>query len=356
MSGEETAPAEHTWPDILSHLVAGHDLDSGSAAWAMEQVMSGAASPAQVAGFLMALAAKGETVDEVRGVADSMLAIATALTVPAPSLDIVGTGGDRANTVNISTMASIVTAATGVTVVKHGNRAASSKSGTADCLEALGLDLSLSPDQVASIAHEVGITFCFAQVFHPSMRHAAGPRRDLGVPTIFNVLGPITNPARPTYSVVGVASARMAPIVAGVFAARGTDAAVFRGDDGLDELTITTTSRVWWVKDGRVQEFVVDPQRYGIQTAPIETLRGAEPAHNAAVVLELLGGRQWPVRSAVLLNAGIAVAVAEAQSVNDQLGFEQALAAGVERAAQAIDSGAASAKLQQWRLATLADR
>lgn len=347
-----------TWPDVLTHLIARRDLDTGSAGWAMEQVMSGNASPAQVAGFLMALAAKGETVDEVRGVADSMLAHATPLEVPSPSLDIVGTGGDRANTVNISTMAAIVTAAGGVTIVKHGNRAASSKSGTADCLEALGLDLSLPPDRVARIASEVGITFCFAQVFHPSMRHAAGPRRDLGVPTIFNVLGPITNPARPTFSVVGVASERMAPIVAGVFAARGTDSAVFRGDDGLDELTITTTSRVWWVKDGHVREFVVDPRTYGFDIAPIEALRGGEPAENAAVVLELLEGKQWPVRSAVLLNAGIAAAVAHADSgsVTDQADFETALQAGIDHAADAIDSGAASAKLQEWKAATLAGR
>lgn len=353
-----SATQEHTWPDVLAHLVARRDLDSDAAGWAMEQIMSGNASSAQVAGFLMALAAKGETVDEVRGVADSMLAHATSLEVPGPSLDIVGTGGDRANTVNISTMAAIVTAASGVTIVKHGNRAASSKSGTADCLEALGLDLSLSPERVADIAREVGITFCFAQVFHPSMRHAAGPRRDLGVPTIFNVLGPITNPARPTYSVVGVAPVRMAPVVAGVFAARGTDAAVFRGDDGLDELTITTTSHVWWVKDGEVSEYVVDPRTYGFELAPIEAIRGGDPAENAAVVLELLSGRQWPVRAAVLLNAGIAAAVAQAGSdtVTDQASFEVALQAGIDQAAQAVDSGAATAKLEQWRNATLAGR
>ncbi|MDO5698861.1 MAG: anthranilate phosphoribosyltransferase [Dermatophilus congolensis] len=348
----------HTWPDVLTHLIAGRDLDADSASWAMEQVMSGNASPSQVAGFLMALAAKGETVDEVRGVADTMLAHATPLDAPVPSLDIVGTGGDRANTVNISTMASIVTAASGISIVKHGNRAASSKSGTADCLEALGLDLSLQPERVGQVAREVGITFCFAQVFHPSMRHAAVTRRDLGVPTIFNVLGPITNPARPTYSVVGVASARMAPIVAGVFAARGTDAAVFRGDDGLDELTITTTSHVWWVKGGEISEYVVDPRTYGFEIAPIETLRGGEPADNAAVVLDLLAGKQWPVRSAVLLNAGIAAAVANAgpDTVTDQASFEAALRAGIDQAAQAIDSGAATAKLQEWKAATLAGR
>lgn len=345
-----------TWPDILTELIAGRDLSVESASWAMEQIMSGAASPAQVAGFLTALAAKGETVEEVRGVADTMLAHSNRLAAPELSLDIVGTGGDRANTVNISTMAAIVTSACGVNVVKHGNRAASSKSGTADCLEALGLDLNISPHRVSEVVDEVGITFCFAQVFHPSMRHAAGPRRDLGVATIFNILGPITNPARPHYSVVGVANARMAPVVAGVFASRGTSAAVFRGDDGLDELTITTTSSMWWVRDGRIQEFVVDPVRYGLATAPIEELRGGAPAENAAVVLDLVNGATGPIHDAVVLNAGVALAVADASasSVTDQESFDAAMQRGVDKAIEALASGAAKNKLVEWKAATLA--
>lgn len=348
--------AELTWADVLTELVAGRDLPARYASWAMEQIMGGTASPAQVAGFLIALAAKGETVEELRGVADTMLAHSRALDAPRPSLDIVGTGGDRANTVNISTMSAIVTAGGGITVVKHGNRAASSKSGTADCLEALGLDLTVAPERVAQIAEEVGITFAFAQVFHPSMRHAAAPRRDLGIATIFNVLGPITNPARPQFSVVGVANPRMAPMVAGVFAARGTDAAVFRGNDGLDELTVTTTSRLWWVRDGRVSEFVVDPADYGFEYAPIEELRGGDPAHNAQVVLDVLDGAAGAIRNAVLLNAGIAYAVAARKGgeVHDQQSFEAALEGGIECAAEAIDSGAAARTLSEWKAATLA--
>lgn len=346
---------ELTWPDVLTDLMAGRDLTEESAAWAMGQIMGGSAAPAQVAGFLVALAAKGETVAEVRGVADTMLAHARPLAAPRPSLDIVGTGGDRANTVNISTMSAIVSAASGVTIVKHGNRASSSKSGTADCLEALGLDLKVAPERVAEIAEEVGITFAFAQVFHPSMRHAAAPRRDLGVATIFNVLGPITNPARPQFSVVGVANARMAPVVAGVFAGRGTDAAVFRGDDGLDELTVTTTSHVWWVRDGQIAEYTVDPARFGMEYAPIEQLRGGDPAHNAQVVLDLVGGQPGPIRHAVLLNAGIANAVASggAASVVDQESFESCLEAGIAAAAESIDTGAAARKLEDWKAATL---
>lgn len=345
-----------TWPDVLTALISGQDLTSEAASWAMDQIMSGAASPAQIAGFLTALAAKGETVDEVRGVADTMLAHSNRLYAPEPSLDIVGTGGDRANTVNISTMASIVTAACGVNVVKHGNRAASSKSGTADCLEALGLDLTISPRRVSQVAEEVGITFCFAQVFHPSMRYAAAPRRDLGVATIFNILGPITNPARPRFSVVGVANRRMAPVVAGVFASRGTDAAVFRGDDGLDELTITTTSSMWWVRDGSVQEFEVDPTRHGIELVSIEALRGGTPEHNAQVVIDLVNGQTGPVHEAVTLNAGIALAVAgeHAASVADQQSFDAALGEGIDRARQALASGQAKAKLAEWKAATLA--
>src|SRR5690349_9720355 len=225
----------------------------------MGEVMRGEASPVQLAGFLVALRAKGESVDELRGLADVMLAHANPIEVPGPSLDIVGTGADRAHTVNISTMAAIVIAACGVKVVKHGNRAASSSSGSADVLESLSVNLTLGPARVAEVAAEAGITFCFAQVFHPAMRHAAAARAGLGVGTAFNVLGPLTNPAQPTYAAVGVADPRMAPLIAGVFAGRGKDAAVFRGDDGLDELTLSTTSTVWWVQGGDVTRRTFDP-------------------------------------------------------------------------------------------------
>ncbi|MBO3129614.1 anthranilate phosphoribosyltransferase [Dermatophilus congolensis] len=345
--------AGFTWPNLLADLIAGHDLSTQASAWAMEQIMGGFASPAQIAGFLVAMAAKGESVAEVRGIADTMLLHARPVHVPQNSLDIVGTGGDKSNTVNISTMAAIVAAATGITVVKHGNRASSSKSGTADCLEALGVDLTLPPSKVAAVAQEAGITFCFAQVFHPSMTNAAAPRRELGIATIFNVLGPLTNPAQPQYSVIGVAKERMVPVIAGVLAERGTSAAVCRGDDGLDELTLATTSRVLWVRDGQIVEFTVDPIRFGIDRAPVEALRGGDAAQNAEVVWALLRGRRDAVRDAVALNAGLAVAVAgrDAHAVVDQATFELALQRGVDQACEAIDSGAALATLEAWRAA-----
>ncbi len=342
--------ADVTWPDLLDALLRGMDLSAADSGWAMDQIMSGEASDAQIAGFLVALRAKGITSEELLGIADTMLAHSRHIEVPAPSLDIVGTGGDRAHTVNISTMSAITASGAGVTVVKHGNRAASSSSGTADVLEALGVRLTLTPEHVVESASRTGITFCFAQVFHPSMRFVAVPRRDLGIPTVFNVLGPLTNPAQPTHSAVGVADTTMAPLVAGVFARRGKSAAVFRGDDGLDELTISTTSRLWWITDGVVVEHVVDPGRFGMARHPVESLRGGSPADNAQVVLDVLGGQPGPVRDAVLLNAGVALALTDAAVTEATSGpqIDAALEAGVARAAASIDSGAALARLHEW--------
>ncbi len=341
-----------TWPTIFTSLLAGQDLGTTEATWAMDQIMSGEASPAQVAGFLIALRAKGETVDEMRGLADTMLAHASRISVSGTTLDIVGTGGDRAHTVNISTMAALVAAASGVRVVKHGNRAASSSSGSADVLEALGINLTLSPADVAAVAERAGITFCFAQQFHPSMRHAAAARRDLGIGTAFNFLGPLTNPAQPTYAAVGVADARMAPLMAGVFAGRGKDAVVFRGDDGLDELTISTTSRVWWVRSGAVREYSLDPAWVGLERHPLETLRGADAAYNAQVVRDVFAGVPGPVRDAVVLNAGVALALTLPDVGETHVDFMAALQSGMDRAAAAIDEGAAAELLQRWATAT----
>ncbi|MEO8827900.1 anthranilate phosphoribosyltransferase [Lapillicoccus sp.] len=353
-----------SWPDVLTALLSGHDLDARHAGWAMGQIMEGEATPAQVAGFLMALRAKGESVEEMRGLADEMLAHATRIDVTGPSLDIVGTGGDRAHTVNISTMAAMVCAAAGVMVVKHGNRAASSASGSADVLEALGIDLTLSTDRVAAVATEAGITFCFAQLFHPSFRHAATARRELGVPTAFNFLGPLTNPAQPTYAAVGVADARMAPLLAGVFASRGRDAAVFRGDDGLDELTLATTSSVWWVRAGRVVARTIDPTDVGLHRYATEELRGGDPAHNAAVVRSVFAGEGGAVREAVLLNAGLALALTQDVDPVDpsepsdpsapDAPWLAAVRSGVDRAAATIDAGAATELVDRWVAATRA--
>ncbi|MFD8703288.1 anthranilate phosphoribosyltransferase [Kitasatospora sp. NPDC059648] len=346
--GTDPAQVVRTWPDLLAALLKGEDLDRSSTAWAMDRIMSGEASPVQVAGFMVALRAKGETVDEIAGLVDAMYEHAEPLHIPGPAVDIVGTGGDRAKTVNISTMSAIVAAAAGAKVVKHGNRAASSSSGSSDVLEKLGVALDLSARRVAEVAEEVGLTFCFAAKFHPSMRHAATARRDLGVPTAFNILGPLTNPAKVTSHAIGCFDTRLAGLIAGVLARRGATALVFRGDDGLDELTITTTSRVWVVRDGLVTETAFDPRDVGIELVGIETLRGADAAYNAEVARRLLAGERGPVRDAVLLNTAAALV---AMDLGDAPLTEQ-LAAAMVRAAEAIDSGAAQDLLRRWSEAT----
>src|SRR5690606_9954780 len=270
----------------------------------MGEVMRGEATDVQLAGFLVALRAKGLTTDELGALADEMLVHANRIEVPGTTLDIVGTGGDRHHSVNISTMAALVCAGAGLTVVKQGNRAASSSSGSADVLEALGVSLTLTPDQVAEVAGEAGITFCFAQSFHPSMRHAAVARRELGIGTAFNILGPLTNPAQPTYAALGVADADVAPLIAGVFAGRGRTVVVVRGDDGLDGVTLSTTSSVWLTRNGSVSTRALDPVDYGIERSPLESLRGGDARFNAQVVRDVLAGVAGAPRDAVLLNAG----------------------------------------------------
>ncbi|MFJ2777788.1 MULTISPECIES: anthranilate phosphoribosyltransferase [unclassified Kitasatospora] len=346
--GNDPAQVVRTWPDILSALLRGEHLSRSATAWAMDRIMSGEASPVQVAGFMVALRAKGETVDEISGLVDSMYAHAEPLDIPGPAVDIVGTGGDRAKTVNISTMSAIVAAAAGAKVVKHGNRASSSASGSSDVLEKLGIGLDLSARRVAEVAEEVGLTFCFAAKFHPAMRHAAPARRDLGVPTAFNILGPLTNPARVTSHAIGCFDTRLAGLIAGVLAQRGSNALVFRGDDGLDELTISTTSQVWIVRDGVVTEESFDPRQVGIELVGIEALRGADAAYNAEVARRLLAGERGPVRDAVLLNTAAALVALELTGAP----LAEQLAAGIERAAEAIDSGAAQDVLKRWSEAT----
>lgn len=307
--------------------------------------MSGEATPAQIAGFLVALSAKGETVDELSGLVDAMLAHAKPVAISGEKLDIVGTGGDQLNTVNISTMAALVAAGAGAKVVKHGNRAASSSSGSADVLEALGVRLDLSIEQVAHNAEEAGITFCFAQVFHPSFRHTAVPRRELAIPTAFNFLGPLTNPAKVQASAVGVANARMAPLVAGVLAQRGSRGLVFRGNDGLDELTTTGPSTVWEIRDGGVTELTFSPTDLGIKPATVEQLRGGDAQANAAVVREVLAGKEGAARDAVLLNAAAGL-VAFDRSADGA--FLDRMQEAYSRASESIGSGSAAAVLENW--------
>lgn len=340
--------APQTWPAVLSVLLDRGDLPAESTSWAMSEIMRGEASPAQLAGFIIALRAKGETVAEVDGLVEAMYAHAAAITIGGPSLDIVGTGGDRAHTVNISTMASVVSAAAGARVVKHGNRAASSACGSADLVEELGVRLDLPIERVAEVVDQVGITFLFAPVFHPALRFAAVPRRELGVPTTFNFLGPLANPARPTAQAVGVADPRMAGTVAGVLAGRGVSALVFRGDDGLDELTTTTTSRVWVVGNGQVVEERFDPAVLGIRPAAPEALRGGEASYNADVARRFFAGERGPVRDAVLLNAAAGLAAYDAVEAP----LADRLAAGLDRAGRAVDTGAAAKLLERWVDAT----
>ncbi|WP_298746036.1 anthranilate phosphoribosyltransferase [uncultured Serinicoccus sp.] len=345
------------WADVLSALTRGEDLSSSTTSWVMDQVMTGAASDAQLGGFLTALRTKGETAQEMSGLSSTMLQHAHRFEVPGPTVDIVGTGGDRAMTVNISTMSAVVMAAAGATVVKHGNRAASSRSGSADMLEALGVRLDLSPERVRQVAHEAGITFCFALTFHPSMRYAGAVRRELGIGTAFNFLGPLTNPAQPRYAAVGCADARMAPLMAQVFADRGTRAVVFRGDDGLDEITTATTTSLWWADDeGRVAQHVLDPRRLGLPLHPLEELRGEDAEHNARVAHRLFDGGTGAVRDAVLLNAGTALALVEAGESSTHPGsaeeLDGAVRDGIRRAAGALDSGAAAQVVQRWVAAT----
>ncbi|TLS41300.1 anthranilate phosphoribosyltransferase [Streptomyces montanus] len=346
-AGGDTAVVR-SWPALLNGLLAGRDLSADDTAWAMDLIMQGEATDAQIAGFAVALRAKGETVEEITGFVRAMYEHAKVIEVPGQTVDIVGTGGDGAKTVNISTMSAIVLAGTGAKVVKHGNRAASSASGASDVLEKLGVNLELTPQRVAQVAEEAGITFCFAVKFHPAMRHVGAARGQLGIRTVFNFLGPLTNPARVKAQAIGVADARMAPIMAGVLAERGNSSLVFRGDDGLDELTTTSTSRVWVVRDGKVQEEAFDPREVGIELVSTEALRGADASYNADVARRLLGGEPGPVRDAVLLNSAAALVALEPGSgpLADQL------RTGMAKAAESIDSGAAKRTLDRWVAAT----
>ncbi|RJQ66551.1 anthranilate phosphoribosyltransferase [Pseudonocardiaceae bacterium YIM PH 21723] len=334
----------HNWGDLLSALIDRHDLAPGEVVWAMNQIYTGSASTAQFAAFAVALRAKGESAAEVSGMADVALQHAHRVRHEGRVLDIVGTGGDRSGTVNISTMATIVTAAAGIPVIKHGNRAASSKCGTADVLEYLGVAIELQPEQVERCFAELGVAFCFAPVFHPAARHAREARSELKIPTVFNFLGPLTNPADPEAGLIGCADLRMAPLLAQVFAGRGASVLLVRGDDGLDEITTTTTTSGWVVADGAVRQVVIDPADLDIPRSDPSDLLGGDAAVNAAVVRDLVAGKTGPVRDAVLVNAAAAHAAYR--------GFGSDVAADLRAAlpivAEAIDSGAAAALLDRW--------
>lgn len=339
-----------TWPNLLATLISGGDLSRSEAGWAMNEIMNGEASDVQIAGFLVALRAKGETVAELTGLVDSMVANAKPLRVNSPTLDIVGTGGDRQNTVNISTMATLVCAGAGVNIVKHGNRASSSSSGSADVLEALDVRLDVPTERLVEVYDKVGIAFCFANIFHPSMKHVAAARRQLRVPTAFNFMGPLTNPALPSASAIGCSDLIMAPIMAGVLASRGVRGLVFRGEDGLDEMTTTASNRVWEVRDGKVSEFTFDAQSLGIARTTLDDLRGGDAQHNAQVVKDIVNGATGPVRDAVLVNAAAGIVAFDESA---QQPFEQRMKEALEKATKSIDSGAAAKVLDTWSTTTL---
>jgi anthranilate phosphoribosyltransferase len=341
--------AAASWPQVLGRLTAGLELAPGESAWAMDQIMSGTATPAQIAAFGVSMKMKRPTPAEVRELADTMLRHARLVPtdqIGTDTVDVVGTGGDRSNTVNLSTMAAIVVAASGVPVIKHGNRAASSLSGGADMLEALGVRIDLGPEEVARSVAEVGIGFAFAPQFHPSYRHASVVRREIGVPTVFNLLGPLTNPAMPRAGLIGCAFADLAEVMAGVFAARRSSVLVVHGDDGLDELTTTTTSTIWRVQAGTVDKLTFDPAGFGFARAEVSELVGGDAETNAEEARTVLAGATGPVRDAVVLNAaGAMVAHAGLSSHAEWL---PAWESGLSRAAEAIDSGAAEQLLARW--------
>jgi anthranilate phosphoribosyltransferase len=350
-----------SWPALIRALIGRQALTAEQTAWAMNEIMEGAATPAQIAGFGVALRAKGETAAEMTGLAASMLAHATPISIPGPVTDLVGTGGDGALTVNVSTMATIVAAAAGVPMVKHGNRAASSASGAADVLEALGVVIDLPASATEAMFAEIGVAFLFASLYHPSLRHAGPVRSQLGVPTAFNYLGPLTNPARPSALAVGVADPAMGSVLAEVYAARGNTALVFHGG-GLDELSTTGPSTVWIAADGTVSETSFDPASLGIARSSLADLRGGDPVYNAAAVRALLDGTGGPVRDIVLLNAAAAIAVTDgleavvaARSADPAVtaaatgeALVKALSDGLARAAAAVDSGAGADLLARW--------
>jgi anthranilate phosphoribosyltransferase len=327
------------WPEVLSRLAAREALSTDESAGAMAAIMDGAATPGQIGAFLMALRTKGETVDELDGLARTMLTFATPVAAPEPVIDTCGTGGDRSGTFNISTIAAIVVAGAGVPVAKHGNRAASSHCGSADLLEALGVTIDLDASGVERCLHEVGIAFMFAPRFHPAMGHAAPVRRELRVPTAFNFLGPLSNPARPYAQVVGVSDERMLPLMAEVLARRGVRAKLFRGEDGLDELTTTGISAVYDVKNGSVRETHLDPTAVGLPRAKPADLAGGDAAGSAAIARAIIDGERGPRRDVVLLNAGAALEVA---------GFAADLPEAMATAARSIDDGDAARTLGRW--------
>lgn len=332
------------WPELLVGLMDHRHMDRATAAWAMDQIMSGDVPDVTMAAFLVAHHGKGETVEEITGLVSAMMDHAVNISGLDGYVDIVGTGGDRAKTVNISSTASFVIASAGVPVAKHGNRATSSASGSADVFEHLGLALDLTPEKTVEVADEVGMAFLFANVYHPAMRFIAPVRKQIAVPSAFNILGPLANPAGTRATAIGVSDPSMAPLIAGVLADRGDSALVFRSQDGLDELSNTAVNDVWEVRNGEIHHSVFDATALGLARVTKDDLRGGDPEYNASVIRRTLEGEPGPVRDAVLLNAAAAM-VAAADDAEAPLADR--IAAQFERAEEALESGKSAAKLNQ---------
>jgi anthranilate phosphoribosyltransferase len=333
------------WDSHIAQLALGIDLKAEDVQWCMNEILTGKAALETIKSFLLALKSKGETSDEVGALVTQMYQHSAPISIKERAVDTVGTGGDGANTINISTTSAIIAAAAGVKVVKHGNRAASSKSGAADLLEALGVNINLDGAGVEKTFTELGIGFCFAPVFHPAMRFAAPARKELGIATVFNLLGPLANPARPKAAAIGVASERMHSVMAQVLADRGVDGFVFRGDDGLDEITLATTTSVISIGSGGISSDLIDPLDFGISRAPIEALVGGDSTENARITTSIFAGEKGAPRDAVVLNAAAAIAAYEADF---DLNLHDRIALGVSRAIDAIDSGAATRLVSKW--------
>ena len=333
------------WDSHISRLDSGLDLETPDVQWCMNEILTGNADIDVIKRFLLALKAKGETADEVGALVAQMYQHCAPITIKERAVDTVGTGGDGAHTINISTTAAIIAAAAGVKVVKHGNRAASSKSGAADLLEALGINIGLNGVGVEKTFAELGIGFCFAPVFHPAMRFAAPARKELATPTVFNILGPLANPAKPQAAAIGVANEGMHLVMAQVLSDRGVDGFVFRGDDGLDEITLATTTSVLTIGGGKIVRDVIDPLDFDFQPAPISALVGGDATENARITMAIFAGEKGAPRDAVLLNAAAAIAAYEGKV---DLNLHDRMTRGLSRAIEAIDSGAATRLVAQW--------
>jgi anthranilate phosphoribosyltransferase len=337
------------WDENIAIIDSGLDLEVDRVQWCMNEILNGAADNSTIKRFLVALKNKGESPEEVGALVAQMYQHCAPISINERAVDTVGTGGDGAHTINISTTSAIIAAAAGAKVIKHGNRAASSKSGSADLLENLGININLNGQAVEESFATLGIGFCFAPLFHPAMKHAAVARKELGLPTVFNILGPLANPARPQAAAIGVANERMHLVMAQVLAIRGVDGFVFRGDDGLDEITLATTTSVLSIGSDEVTSGLIDPSEFGISIAPISALVGGDGAENARITNSIFAGEKGAHRDACVLNAAAAIAAYEGRT---ELSLHDRIASGLEAATTAIDSGAAQDLVSRWAALT----